>query len=191
MKHFTSTRAGCAHLASPLLIALLAGCASVPSTATQVGTTKAAESHAEQVGAVSTAASAPAAAASGAAGGSAAKSTVATTNGLRPFAEIIKDAKRIDGLFTLWPKGRQGLDRAGAVRPRQAVLHVAQSQDRYRRGPVLRRPDGEEVVIEFRRVHNNLQMLAKNTEFVAKANTPAAAPSMPLLTEPVGQARAC
>src|SRR5205823_9858971 len=44
-------------------------------------------------------------AAAPAAGASAARAGAAPSpNALRPFAEVIKDAKRIDGLFTLWQK---------------------------------------------------------------------------------------
>ncbi len=97
----------------------------------------------------------------------------ATPSGpLRPFAEIVKDAKRIDGLFTLWQKDDKfwlelkpdDFDRPFFLSPK---FKTGIGEPRFYGGLM-----GEEAVIEFRRVHNQLQMLARNTSFVAAPNTP-------------------
>ncbi len=125
------------------------------------------------MGAVLSAASAPSPATSASApkGSAAATAAAAASSGLKPFAEVIKDAKRIDGLFTLWQKDDKvwleltpsDLDTPFFMSPK-AKTGIGE-------GSFYGGLMGEEVVIEFRRIHNNLQMLAKNTEFVAKANT--------------------
>src|SRR5205814_5825816 len=96
MKFLHSSRSRVLTLvASPLLMALLGGCATAPASASN-------PSAALAKGEADTA-PAPAASASAPKSGAAAQAS-ASSSSLRPFAEIIKDAKRIDGLFTLWQK---------------------------------------------------------------------------------------
>ena len=64
--------------------------------------------------------------------------------GLRPFADVVKDAKRTDGTLARLAEGREGLARAQARRLQQAVLPVAEAQVRHRRAHVLRRADGRQ-----------------------------------------------
>ncbi len=73
---------------------------------------------------------------------------------LRPFAEVIKGAKRTEGLFRLLGKGRQGLARAEARGPRPALLSLAQAEVGHRRALLLRRPDQGQ---RHRRVPPHLQ----------------------------------
>ncbi len=110
------------------------------------------------------AASAPAAAASAAPPGP-----------LRPFADIVKDARRSDGLFTLWQKDdKVWLE----LRPEDLNQPFFLS-------PKIKTGIGEnfffgglmgfdEGAVEFRRIHNQVQLVWLNTEYVAKAGTPEA-----------------
>jgi len=156
-------RRALACLASPLLIALLAGCAALPRD--PGGTRAPAPSIPEQNPSVPS----PAAAASAAAARAAAS---LSTPQLRAFNDVVKDARRIDGLFTLWQKDDKvwielkpgDLNQPFFLSPK---LRTGIGENRFFGGLM-----GEEFVIEFRRVHNQLQMLAKNMEFVAKAQTP-------------------
>jgi hypothetical protein len=205
MKHTTPQRGLAASLASPLLIALLAGCASVPNVtappapsassgaapaapSTAAVTTPAATVRSATAAPVATAAIAQPAVSrninpaardadnatppSASASASKASATLAASSGLRPFADIIKDAKHIEGLLSLWQKDDKvwielkptDLDTPFFLSPK-AKTGIGENSFF---GGLM----GEESVIEFRRIHNTIQMLAKNTEFVAKANTP-------------------
>ncbi len=154
-----------------LVAAGLAGCASIalpPGSAQKVATAASAAGEAK-------AASAPAVAnaASSAARPAASAASAPSTN-LRPFAEIIKDAKQIDGLFTLWQKD----DKVWLE------LKPSDLNQPFFLSPKIKSGIGEarfvgglmssENVIEFRRIHNQLQMLASNTDYIAQAGTPAA-----------------
>ena len=139
-------------------LALLSGCASLPSvtvSATLVPPAK------------------PAAAAS------AARSTPASTaaaraaaSGLRPFAEVVKDATRIDGLFSLWQKDDKVWIELKPGDFGQPFFLSPKAKTGIGEGSFYGGLMGEEVVIEFRRIHNQVQMLARNTEYVAQADTP-------------------
>jgi len=162
-------------LASPLLLALLAGCATTTAPATGQTPAATADATAPKVAAAKPAAAAasgprPAgAAASGAAGPTAAT----PPGGLRPFAEVIKDAKRTDGVIAIWQKDDKvwlelkpsDLNQPFFLSPKSKT-GIGES---FLYGGLMMREDG---IVEFRRVHNNLQLLARNTEFVAKADTP-------------------
>jgi len=151
-------------LAVALLAAGLAACASLPAP-----------------GPASVAAASPAAPASAAAGGSAPPGHAAAApapGAPPPFATVIKDAKQIDGLLTLWqkddkvwielkpedfgqpmllsPKLASGIGEAGLF------------------GGSMRLPGAatEEQLVEFRRIHNQVQLIARNAEFVAPAESP-------------------
>lgn len=91
---------------------------------------------------------------------------------LRPFADVIKDAKPIAGLFSLWQKDEKvwlELKPTDFSQPLflSPKLKTGVGENRFFGGLM-----GEELVIEFRRIHNQVQMLARNTEFVAAPNTP-------------------
>src|SRR4030095_3392240 len=95
MKYSSLARSALIRVASPLVLALIAGCAAMPrvTTAQTAGATQ------QQEPAPTT----PPPGVSPAASAATAKGPVAPT-ALRPFADVVKDAKRIDGLFTLWQK---------------------------------------------------------------------------------------
>jgi len=97
----------------------------------------------------------------------------------QPFANVIKDAKRIEGALTLWqkedkvwielapgdfgkpwlfaPKIAQGIGESGLFGGTMV-------------GPYGRY--GRQQLVEFRRLHNQVQLLARNTEFRAPDGTP-------------------
>jgi hypothetical protein len=90
----------------------------------------------------------------------------------QPFANVIKDAKKIDGLFTLYQREERAW----------IELRPEDFGKPYFLSPKLSTGIGEArlfggsmdtpQVIEFRRVHNQVQMIARNTRFMAKAGTP-------------------
>ena len=106
----------------------------------------------------------------------------------QPFATVIKDAKKIDGLFTLYQREERAWIE---LRPEDFGKPFFLS-------PKLATGIGEArlfggsmdtpQVIEFRRVHNQVQMIARNTRFIAKAGTPGRARGCGrLLAEPARQ----
>ena len=111
----------------------------------------------------------------GAAASAPAAAPAAPAGPLRPFADVVKDAKRIDGLFTLWQKDdKVWLE----LRPEDLNQPFFLS-------PKIKTGIGEnfffggllgfdEGAVEFRRIHNQLQLVWLNTEYVAKAGTPEA-----------------
>ena len=113
----------------------------------------------------------------------------------QPFATVIKDAKKIDGALTIWqkddkvwielmpedfgkpllfaPKIARGIGEAGLFGGTMI-------------GPYGRY--GRQQLVEFRRVHNQVQLLARNTEFTAREqNTRGARRRGRLLAQPAGQ----
>jgi hypothetical protein len=115
--------------------------------------------------------------------------------GLRPFADVIKDAKRLEGPFALYQKDDkvwlelrpEDLGQPFILSPK---LKTGIGEGRFVGGLM-----GEEVVVEFRRVHNQMQLLARNTEFVARDGTaerrsidvsfsPSLIGSVPVLSQP-------
>jgi hypothetical protein len=126
------------------------------------------------------AASAPAASVPGA-GAPAAAAPAGPPGGPPPFATVIREAKKIDGFFTAWqkddklwlelkpedfgkpfflsPKWTSGIGEGGFFGGTM--------------GPYWFNFGGPQVV-EFKRVHNQVQLLARNTEYIAQAGTPVA-----------------
>ena len=104
MKNSIPLRALRGHRSFPFLIALLAGGLTVASATTRAASEP---SPAAVAGAESSerSQSVPAvASASAPKAGATAAAAAVPAGGLRPFADVIKDAKRIDGLLTLWQK---------------------------------------------------------------------------------------
>ena len=95
--------------------------------------------------------------------------------GLRPFAEVVKDAKRRDGLFPLWQKDdKVWLEIAEADLNQPYLLSPKVKTgigENYFFGGLMGFDDG---IVEFRRIHNQIQLLWRNTEFVAKPGSPEA-----------------
>jgi Met-zincin/Domain of unknown function (DUF5117) len=89
-----------------------------------------------------------------------------------PFATVIKDMKKIDGLVTLYQKDEkvwlelrpEDFSKPFFLSPKLAT-GIGE-------GLIFGGLMDEPQVIEFRRVHNQVQMIALNTEFTAKAGTP-------------------
>jgi hypothetical protein len=89
-----------------------------------------------------------------------------------PFATVIKDAKKIDGLVTLYQKDEkvwielrpEDFDKSFFLSPKLAT-GIGEAAVF---GGLMDDPQ----VVQFRRVHNQVQMIALNTEFTAKSGTP-------------------
>ena len=165
-------------------VAFLVGCATVPG-----GEPAASAAPAEAAAAAGEAASAAAAPASGASQAAGARAgaprapAVAAPGGppLPPFATLTQGARRVDGLLTLWqkddkvwlelrpedfnkpmffsPKISQGLGEGGLY----GGLMVFQSA-----------PWGAPQIVEFRKIHNLVQLVALNETFRAQPGTPEA-----------------
>jgi hypothetical protein len=142
-------------LASPALLVLIAaGCAAPGTGAGAQGATAAARP-----------ASGPASAA---------------TPGQPPvFATVIKDAKRIDGALPVWQKDDKfwiELAPADFGKPWLFAPKISQGigESGLFGGTMIGSWGrfGRQQLVEFRRVHNQVQLLARNTEFRAAAGTP-------------------
>ena len=91
-----------------------------------------------------------------------------------PFATVIKDAKKIDGLFTLYQRDEkvwielkpEDFGKLYYLSPKIASGIGEASLF----GGLMTSSDAR--VVEFRRVHNQVQMIARNTAFVAPAGSP-------------------
>jgi Met-zincin/Domain of unknown function (DUF5117) len=172
-------RATAAILAAALLAAWFSGCATVApeSGAAAAAVAAAPASSAAANGPGSTrpvAAVSPAPSASGVlpAPGAAPSPPATPPGGLRPFAEVIKDAKRFDGLFALWQKDDKFWLELKPADFGVPFFLSPKFKTGIGEGGIYGGLMGEEVVVEFRRVHNLVQLLARNSEFVAKAGTP-------------------
>jgi Met-zincin/Domain of unknown function (DUF5117) len=92
----------------------------------------------------------------------------------RPFRDIVKDAKEIPGFFTMYQKDERVWL---AIKPEQFdkpfffTYNIPQSVGE--RGLYGSQMGGAEMAV-FRRVGNQVQLIAKNAEFYAKAGTPQA-----------------
>ena len=158
-----------ARTAAPIVVgavALLAGCASV-----------------DTAGKVPPVAATPAAAsASGAGPGGAtpglrapgAPTVAAAPSALRPFAEIVRDAKRSDGTLIVWQKDDrvwlelkpEDLDTPFFI---STKLKTGIGEANFFGG--LMEDSG---IVEFRRIHNQIQLIWLNVGYLAKAGTPEA-----------------
>ncbi len=91
-----------------------------------------------------------------------------------PFATVIKDAKKIDGLFTLWQKDEktwielkpEDFDKPFFFSPKLA-RGIGEGRIF---GGSMRVPGSfiDERMVEFRRVHNLVQLVALNAEYVPR-----------------------
>jgi hypothetical protein len=174
---------------------ILAGCATAPRTGDAAAAGAQADPRKAATPASAPGAAPPAAAASAPAGASAGASAGAATGARppagaapvsppgspQPFATVIKDAKKTDGLFTVWQKDDkvwlelrpEDFDKPFFLSPKIARgigemrLYggsMASSWGRY----------GRPQIVQFRKVHNQVRLLAVNTEFIAQAGTPEA-----------------
>ncbi|MGZ8259694.1 MAG: zinc-dependent metalloprotease [Caldimonas sp.] len=150
--------------------AALAGCATVKTTPGTAAAPPVASASAPA------AATAPGGAASGLRPPGA-PSVVAASGGLRPFADVVKDAKRSDGPLAFWQKDDKvwlelkpdDFNRPFFLSPK---LKTGIGERGFFGGLML--PD-EDGVVEFRRIHNQVQLIWRNVGYVARAGTPEAA----------------
>ncbi len=157
---------------SPLrfsLLALAAGLA-LSGCATPAGPAGQAKPTAAPPAAASTAAAAPAAPAAAA----------RPPGQPQPFAAVVKDAQRIEGFFTVYQKddkvwielAPEDLNKSFLFSPKfsrgigEKMLYGGLMTSPW--GPQL----GNAQLAQFRRVHNQVQLVALNTEFIAQAGTP-------------------
>ena len=98
----------------------------------------------------------------------------------RPFAEIVKDAKVVQGLFPVWQKDDKAwieipadmldkpfflsINMSRGIGERMLIAGLMGSRDWY--------ATGGEYVAEFRKAGGNIQLIARNTTFVARAGSP-------------------
>src|SRR5262245_32349593 len=97
----------------------------------------------------------------------------------QPFAAVIKDAKKIDGALTLWQKDEKfwiELAPADFGKPLLFAPKISQGiGENGLFGGTMIGPYGrygKQQLVEFRRLHNQVQLIARNTEFRANDNTP-------------------
>ena len=97
----------------------------------------------------------------------------------RPFADVIKDAKRTDGLFPLWQKDdKTWIEIPEGLLDKPFFLSVNMSRgigERFLLAGLMGSSyyaTGGEYVAEFRKAAGNIQLLARNTTFIAKAGSP-------------------
>lgn len=100
---------------------------------------------------------------------------------LPPFAAVVRGARRQDGLITLWQREDKvwlELDPDDFNQPFFLAPKISQGigEGGLLGGTVVGRGGrvGRTQIVEFRRVHNQVQMVARNPEYVAQAGTPAA-----------------
>jgi hypothetical protein len=99
----------------------------------------------------------------------------AAPGALRPFADVIKDAKRTEGAIAFWQKD----DKIWLELRPEDLNQPFFLSSKLKTGIGERGFFGglmqDSGVIEFRRVHNQMQMIWRNVGYVAKAGTPEAA----------------
>jgi len=161
--------------ALPAALLLLGGCASLapaappPAASAASGPASAASGAAPTGRPVAAAGVSPPA--SGVAPGTP-QPAVAPPGSPTPFATVIKDAKKIDGLVTFYQKDEkvwlelrpEDFNKPFFLSPKIAT-GIGEAM-------VFGGLMDDERVVEFRRVHNQVQMIARNTEFTAKTGTP-------------------
>jgi hypothetical protein len=167
----------------------LAGCATAPQAGPDAkalpDAKKAATPASAHPAPVAAAASAPTAGAAPAARPAAATPAAgppATPPGSPPaFATVIKDAKKIDGLFTVWQKDDKfwlELKPEDFNKPLFLSPKVARGigEKGLYGGLMSGRWSGygRHQIVEFQKVHNQVRLLAVNSEFVARTGTPEA-----------------
>ena len=172
---FPRRRVACAIAAAGLV---LGGCATIDPKAPENAAAQAAASAATQASAAPVPAPAapgaapPASAPTVAAAAAAAQAAAAAAQSQKPFAEVTRDAKEHPGLFPLWTKE----DKVWIeVKPDQFDTPYFFSINLSRglgEKAIFGGLMGRSHIVEFHRVGNNVQLLAKNEEFFASAGKP-------------------
>lgn len=149
----------------------LTGCAHGPTATTPVAAASASSP--------ASAASAPAGVAP-AAGAPAAAATPVAPNPLPPFALVTRDARRFGGMITAWQKDEKVWLELSVHDFNVPFFLSPKIAGGIGEGGVLgglmggRTGAGRAQWVEFRRVHNQVQLIARNAQYVAKAGTPEA-----------------
>jgi hypothetical protein len=97
----------------------------------------------------------------------------------KPFAEIVKDAKLADGLFPIWTKDdKTWIEIPAAMLDQPFFLSISLSRgigERRLIGGLMGIAGylaGGEFVGEFRKASGNVQLIARNTRFIAQPGSP-------------------
>lgn len=152
------------------LSAIAAAAALLSACATTDGGKAATPSADASKPAATAAATPPAVAASGATGtvpGAAAAKPAADPTAPKPFAEVIKGAKQDDGLFPIWRKDDKvwlEIPKTALNKPFLFTVNIANSVGE--RG-LYASQMGADWMAEFRKVGNQIQLIAINTKFRA------------------------
>ncbi len=93
---------------------------------------------------------------------------------LRPFADVIKDAQEIPGLFTLWRKDEKVWIEIRPDQLDQPLLFSTVLSRGIAQLPFVPGLLGNSQVASFHRIGNQLQLVARNTLFKAPENSPLA-----------------
>jgi hypothetical protein len=168
-------------------LAALAACAPLPAGKAVAASTAPAASAAEPAAsvfapAVPTAAPAASGALASAGAASAARGSAPTPPvGPPPFATVIKDARRIDGPLTFWQKEDKVWIELMPANFGQTLLLSPKIKsgigESWVLGGLMGMPIngvGGAQLVEFQRVHNQVRLVARNTDVLAKAGTPEA-----------------
>jgi hypothetical protein len=98
--------------------------------------------------------------------------SAAPASNLQPFASVIRDTKKVEGLFTLYQRDEKvwlELRPEDFGKPFFLSPKIATGiGEAWVFGGLL----DDAQVVEFRRIHNQVQMIALNTRYIAKAGTP-------------------
>ncbi len=188
MSYFRLSRVALA--LAPLAPLLMSGCASIPradaANPSETAAIAAAAAHAaandtqpanangprdSAPGAVRPSANTTAVAAAAAAAAQAAQSS-------KPFADVVKDAQESKGLFTLWRKDDKlwiELDPDQFDHPFffKSALNQGIGESRIF-GGAMTYPIGIAQIVTFHKHGHNVQLIAKNVKYTAKAGTPEA-----------------
>jgi Met-zincin/Domain of unknown function (DUF5117) len=109
---------------------------------------------------------------------SAAVAAISAALGQKPFAEVVKDAKEMPGLFRLYQKDDKVWIEIGAEQfdhPYffKSGLNQGIGESRIF-GGAMTYPIGVAQVVTFHKIGNNVQLIAKNTKYWARPGTPEA-----------------
>ena len=156
-------------------VVALTGCAHGPAVAPAAAPAAAAVAAAVPA----SAASAPTGVAA-AAGAPAAATPPTPVNPLPPFALVTRDARRVGGMITAWQKDEKVWLELSEHDFNVPFFLSPKIAGGIGEGGVLgglmggRTGAGKAQWVEFRRIHNQVQLIARNAQYVAKAGTPEA-----------------
>jgi hypothetical protein len=106
----------------------------------------------------------------GAAAAAAAPAPAAAPGALRPFADVVRDAQRIDGFVPLWRKDERVWLEIAPERLGQPLLLAVNISHAVGERGLFASQMGPAWLVELRRVGNTVQFIARNTRFRADAD---------------------